>query len=87
MKWLENIISISNGKSVGLCPDCGGNNTDYAHVIIDKYRKRGFLDMWCNDCGGRFQISCGDIPSSSHLMTSEEYETRKPHTNELREAL
>lgn len=48
MKWLKNLENFAKRGTVGQCPVCKSENTDYnATKVVDDM---GFAVMWCNDC-------------------------------------
>lgn len=57
MKWLENLKSIDTSGTVGKCPFCGSENTDYKCSIVNLENGNGYMDIWCNDCKRAFHMS------------------------------
>ncbi len=60
MKWLDNIISIINTRTAGICPYCKSQNTDYQ--VINVNGNIGYGDVWCNDCKKAYHISRMETP-------------------------
>lgn len=67
MKWLKNLESLSNMGSVGACPHCGSNDTDYRYTVVDSDTRMGFCDLWCNSCKHGFHVSRVKVPDKAKI--------------------
>ena len=60
MKWNSSLVQISTNGTVGVCPYCGSEDTDF--LFVDKKSGRGYLDVWCNSCKEQVHVDCGHDP-------------------------
>lgn len=68
-KWLPNLENFAENRTVGNCPYCNSDNTNYnATKIMDDY---GYVVMWCNDCKHSYIISrlkiTNDMKTNEHV--------------------
>ena len=55
MKWLRNIEQIAIDNTVGVCPYCQSNDTEYcAKGVKNGF---GYAVIWCNNCKHAYSIS------------------------------
>lgn len=67
MKWIDNLINLTETGEVGKCPCCGSNNTDYsANKINDKL---GHIVLWCNHCKKGYNASRIEIQDNLKTNT------------------
>lgn len=56
MKWIQNIEALTTTGTVGACPYCKSNNTDYNATKITS-DNMGYLIIWCNNCKHAYVLS------------------------------
>ena len=67
MVWLKNLENLAEKRTVGKCPYCKSDNTDY--TLVGDVGKMGFGVIWCNNCMKAYHIS--------RIQITEEYNTNK----------
>ena len=66
MNWNENLIMLNKSGVVGNCPFCHSDDTDYLYYL--RKGGRGSLDLWCNLCKERINVSCIYIPENRKFV-------------------
>ena len=56
MSWIQNIETLATTGSVGKCPCCKSDNTDYNATKLTS-DDMGYAIMWCNDCKQSYVLS------------------------------
>jgi hypothetical protein len=79
MKWVNNLVKISESGEVGECPLCGRSNTDYMYYEHDD--GKGYLEVWCNDCGELVHVDCAFVPHDRKRVSANEALKRKKKQN------
>lgn len=55
MKWIDNLVELTETGKVGKCPCCGSDDTSYsANKINGDF---GHIVLWCNSCNKGYNAS------------------------------
>ena len=54
-RWIPNMQNITEKHTVGKCPFCQSENTDFS--VVEILNKQGYCSIWCNNCKEGIHIS------------------------------
>ena len=66
MDWITNIKQVYSNGTIGKCPFCGSNDTDY--IFVERESARVNLEVWCNFCNERTHADCRFAPENRKRM-------------------
>ena len=66
--WLDNVVSVFNTNSAGICPICNSKKTDYGFIIINSDTNMGYGAIWCNECKNGHYMSRVQISNDMKLQ-------------------